>query len=575
MTARSKRHGKHMWRTAPRFGGVAGHRARRWVAVTALTPALLIPLSLVGASSSFLAAPPGSVPRELGVTGNLPQAPQPGPDLLGQAGDPRELADGAERPIELPTGSLGIPEVVLAAYHRAADAANGRNPSCGLHWSVLASIGRIESGHARSGSVDLLGTTIRAILGPRLSGGPGIAAIPDTDGGAFDGDPVWDRAVGPMQFIPSTWRKFAVDGNADGAASPHNVHDAAAAAGQYLCIGGGDLREPRDLAAAVFRYNHSESYVRTVLIWAAAYANGVTPTPTDLAPEVDDVLAGERLPDGPAVLALPAAPAALPAAPPAPSSEQPPVPSGEPPAPPGEVPPHSGEPLPHPGEVSVPSPSIPEPSPPNLPPSTPGTSAQPSNPPGTSVPPSTPGEPAPTPGAPSPTPGAPPSEPAPGAPPSGEVPPPEAKPEPGAPPPGALPPAAPPPSAPPSDAPPPAAPPPPPGEPSSATPPPGASAPPSEPAPGGAPAPPSVTAPPATLPETGDPVPVPVESLGTCDPAVLGRGEFSLDQPAPGTSIGPGTGDPATLAPGQEVYVQNGTPGTFATCTTGIPTPPQ
>ncbi|MDA3648066.1 lytic murein transglycosylase [Saccharopolyspora indica] len=556
-----------MWKTAPLFGGMARQRARRWVAVTALTPALLLPVTLVGASSSFLAAPqapPGerTDPRELGVTGQLPQAPQPGPDLLGQAGDPRELAGGAERPIDLPAGPLGIPAPVLIAYHQAADAANRSAPGCGLHWSVLASIGRIESGHARSGSVDLLGTTVRAILGPRLSGGPGIAAIPDTDGGALDGDPVWDRAVGPMQFIPSTWRKFAVDGNADGAASPHNVHDAAAAAGQYLCSGGGDLSAPRELASAVFRYNHSESYVRTVLVWAAAYANGVTPTPSELAPEVDDVLAGERLPDGPAVLALPAEPVAPPA-PPAPSSG-PPVPSGEPPIPSGEMPTPTGGPVAQAGEISVAPPTIPEPTPPNL---TPSPSAPPST--DTSAPqPTAPGAPPPAtePGAPPPGTGAP-SEP--GAPPPASGP--------GTPPPvaGPVPPAAPPASEPvppaPGTPPPDAKPVPPAVTPPSETAPPTPGAPPLAPPSGVAPPPPSVTEP---LPETGDPAPPPVESSGTCDPAVLRRGEFVAEQPAPGTSIAPGTTDPATLVPGQEVFVQLG-PGAFATCTTGIPTPPR
>ncbi|MDA3626712.1 lytic transglycosylase domain-containing protein, partial [Saccharopolyspora sp. WRP15-2] len=355
-----------MWKTAPLISGESRNRARRWVAVTALTPALLLPVTLFGASSSFLAAPqapPGRTDlRELGVTGNLPQAKKPSKDLLGQAGDPKELASGSGRSLDLPSGTLGIPDTVLNAYRQAADLEDQRNPGCGLHWSVLASIGRIESGHARSGSVDVLGTTPRAILGPRLSGGPGVAAILDTDGGALDGDPVWDRAVGPMQFIPSTWRKFAVDGNRDGVASPHNVHDAAAAAGQYLCSSGGDLRNPRDLATAVFRYNHSESYVRTVLIWATAYANGALPTPSELSPAVDDVLAGERLPDGPAVLAMPEVPA------PAPSAAQPPpTESAAPSTPPGELPPVASGALPHePGEVSVAPPSVTEPTPPNL-----------------------------------------------------------------------------------------------------------------------------------------------------------------------------------------------------------------
>ncbi|MGW1676417.1 lytic murein transglycosylase [Saccharopolyspora sp. NPDC002376] len=567
------------------------NRARRWVAVTALTPTLLLPVTLFGASSSFQAAPQAPQGktdlRELGVTGNLPRARKPSQDLLRQAGDPNELASGSGRSLDLPSGKLGIPDTVLNAYHRAADLTDERNPGCGLHWSVLASIGRIESGHARSGSVDVLGTTSRAILGPRLSGGPGVAAIPDTDGGALDGDPVWDRAVGPMQFIPSTWRKFAVDGKGDGVASPHNVYDATAAAGQYLCSGGGDLRNPRDLAAAVFRYNHSERYVRTVLIWATAYANGALPTPSELSPAVDDVLAGERLPEGPAVLAMPEEPA--PETPPAPSAEQPPpTESAAPSTQPGELPPIAGGALPHePGEASVP-----EPTPPNLTPSPSPTEPGPTQPgptqPGASEPPPSDAKP----GTPTETrppeskpetqaPSTQPAEPAPGAP-SSEAPPPEASPAP-APEPKPETPA---PAAPPSENRPPEAKPAPPqpenpaSEAKPGTPPAGSPAPPApetppEPASGARPTPPSVTEPPTTLPETGDPAPARIESLGTCDPAVLGRGEFSPSQPPQGTEIQPGTTDPTTLAPGQEVYVSTGTPGVIGTCTTGIPTSPR
>ncbi|GAA4612503.1 lytic murein transglycosylase [Saccharopolyspora hordei] len=517
MTSRSKRHGKQD--TVSRFGGVAKDRARRWVAITALAPAVLLPLTLVAASSSFVSEqqdPPEADLRELGVTGSLPRAPRPGPDLLEQADDPRELAEG-EPALDLPTGPLGIPEVVLTAYHRAADAANHRNPGCGLRWSVLAAIGRVESGHARAGRVDAAGTTARAILGPRLSGGPGIAAVPDTDGGRLDGDPVWDRAVGPMQFIPSTWRKYAVDGNADGTASPHNVHDATAAAGDYLCSGGGDLRRARDLVSAVFRYNHSESYVRTVLVWAAAYDGGVTPTPSELAPEVDDVLAGDRLPDGPAVLAAPAAPPPAPAPPaaPVPPAERPPLPPAAP-APSGE--PAPGGLLPKPEEVNlppVPEPTLPELTPP-LDPSTPGPTAPPSS----------------TPGAPPSSTTPPPSSTAPGEPPS----------EPGTPPSS---------TAPPSSG----------TEPG--TPPPSTGTPSAEPTTGADSTSPTVTEP---VPPTGE---RPVESLGACDPAVLGRGEFALAPPAPGAAIAPGTTDPAAVAPGQEVYV-NGSPGVVATCTVPV-----
>src|SRR2546428_256278 len=115
-----------------------------------------------------------------------------------------------------------------------------------------------------------------ADAGPVLDGG-GFAAISDTDGGVYDGDNRWDRAVGPMQFLPSTWRQYASDGNGDRVMSPHNIYDATLAAGKYLCSGGLNMADPTQRASAVFRYNRSDSYVRTVLIWADAYAKGVTP----------------------------------------------------------------------------------------------------------------------------------------------------------------------------------------------------------------------------------------------------------------------------------------------------------
>ncbi|MGY6658939.1 lytic transglycosylase domain-containing protein, partial [Amycolatopsis sp. TRM77291] len=106
----------------------------------------------------------------------------------------------------------------------------------------------------------------------------------DTDGGKFDGDTVWDRAVGPTQFIPSTWKGYASDGNGDGESNPNNIFDAALGTGRYLCSGGLDLSKPDQLRAAVFRYNNSDTYVNTVLIWAEAYRTGVLPTPDSKVP---------------------------------------------------------------------------------------------------------------------------------------------------------------------------------------------------------------------------------------------------------------------------------------------------
>ncbi|MGH3627358.1 MAG: lytic murein transglycosylase, partial [Sciscionella sp.] len=182
-----------------------------------------------------------------------------------------------------PAGPLGIPGSMLRAYKHAQTLLAASDPGCHLPWWLLAGIGRIESGHARGGQLDAEGTTLSPILGPVLNGTAGNAMIPDTDSGIFDHDTTWDRAVGPMQFIPSTWRRYAVDAHGGGAANPNNAYDATAAAGRYLCAGGGDLADPAQRAAAVFRYNHSDSYVSTVLTWANAYAHGVTPL-TDAPP---------------------------------------------------------------------------------------------------------------------------------------------------------------------------------------------------------------------------------------------------------------------------------------------------
>ncbi|WP_410600449.1 lytic transglycosylase domain-containing protein [Amycolatopsis sp. lyj-90] len=212
--------------------------------------------------------PKNPLVHQIGVDGSLPNAPTPLP----------LPAD------ELPNGPLGIPVTALAAYRNAADILIAEQPGCHIDWALIASIGRIESNHARGGYVDAKGNTLEPILGPQLNGAGPFAAIPDTDGGKYDGDTVWDRAVGPTQFIPSTWKGYASDGNGDGESNPNNIFDAALGTGRYLCSGGLDLSKPDQLRAAVFRYNNSDTYVNTVLIWAEAYRTGVLPTPDSRVP---------------------------------------------------------------------------------------------------------------------------------------------------------------------------------------------------------------------------------------------------------------------------------------------------
>ncbi|MER5554505.1 lytic transglycosylase domain-containing protein [Streptomyces sp. NPDC002793] len=167
----------------------------------------------------------------------------------------------------------GIPATVLAAYRDARSALGRSDPGCHLPWQLLAAIGKVESGHARGGRVDSAGTTLTPILGPVLNG-QGFADIRDTDGGAYDGDSRYDRAVGPMQFIPSTWAHWGKDGNGDGREDPNNIVDAALAAGHYLCAGTRDLSVRGDLDRAILSYNRSDTYLRTVLSWLDFYRKG-------------------------------------------------------------------------------------------------------------------------------------------------------------------------------------------------------------------------------------------------------------------------------------------------------------
>jgi membrane-bound lytic murein transglycosylase B len=163
-------------------------------------------------------------------------------------------------------------DMSVVAYDAYASAAAGQG-ACGLTWTVLAGIGRTESRHGTYGGArpNSDGTTSPRIIGIALDGRPGIATIRDTDGGAYDGDTTYDRAVGPMQFIPGTWRSMARDGNGDGRADPHNLYDATAAAAAYLCRLGGGLGNPSNLNRAILSYNQSQVYVDTVLGYRRGY----------------------------------------------------------------------------------------------------------------------------------------------------------------------------------------------------------------------------------------------------------------------------------------------------------------
>jgi membrane-bound lytic murein transglycosylase B len=167
--------------------------------------------------------------------------------------------------------------VALDAYWRAA----ASQRACGIGWWALAGISRVEGRHGTYGGARLQpdGDVDRPIIGIALTGDGGTALIGDSDGGALDGDTTYDRAVGPMQFIPTTWARWGRDGDGDGDRDPQNLYDATAAAAAYLCAGR-SLATEEGIRAGYFSYNRSLAYVDAVLGHAYGYRQLTIPSPS-------------------------------------------------------------------------------------------------------------------------------------------------------------------------------------------------------------------------------------------------------------------------------------------------------
>ncbi|GHH16995.1 lytic transglycosylase domain-containing protein [Streptomyces rubradiris] len=259
-----------------------GRRLRKGAASTAVAAAAVAALSASQApgvagedNRPTTAGATDSVPDGIGgATGNspyytdLPPLKSPAPSPSAPVGTPVSRGDA----------EAGIPATVLDAYKKAAAELRTSKPGCNMPWQLLAAIGNVESGQARGGQVDADGTTLHRILGPQLDGN-GFALIPDTDGGAYDGNSTYDQAVGPMQFIPSTWAWAGRDGNGDGKKDPNNIYDAALAAGHYLCRNDWDLSREADLHSAILSYNNSQDYLDLVLNWMEYYRKGTHTIP--------------------------------------------------------------------------------------------------------------------------------------------------------------------------------------------------------------------------------------------------------------------------------------------------------
>jgi hypothetical protein len=221
-----------------------------------------------------VSAPAGSLPPSQPSDTGLPGLPGlPGQDAPRQPGTGARPADALAGWAQQVGTRVGIPVVAVQAYGYSELVLNRTKPACHLSWTTLAAIAKVESAHGSANGAVLGadGQALPAIVGLPLDGKGGRQMIKDTDGGTLDGDTTFDRAMGPLQFIPTTWRENAVDADNNGVTDPNDIDDAALAAGSYLCRDGRDMASPTDWWDAILSYNDVRPYAQKVFTEANLY----------------------------------------------------------------------------------------------------------------------------------------------------------------------------------------------------------------------------------------------------------------------------------------------------------------
>lgn len=283
---------RHARRLPPvrRWTGTASHAIARWARRPAgrlVVPGLVIAglIGVTGTAGAYLVpsvARHTQAPAPSGSDGTIPAAEPPTaapaqpplPTATTTAGTGgREAAKLGPLWAQPLSAKVQIPQVALEAYGYAAWVLEQTQPSCHLSWTTLAAIGKVESNHGRVGGATLTpdGRAYPPIIGPPLDGKDNRKLVPDTDHGMLDNDVTYDRAIGPMQFIPSTWQIWATDADNSGTADPHDIDDSALAAARYLCANNRDLNTAVGWWSAVRAYNDVQVYAQSIFDAANEY----------------------------------------------------------------------------------------------------------------------------------------------------------------------------------------------------------------------------------------------------------------------------------------------------------------
>lgn len=284
----------------------AGHSTSAWAKRPSgrlIVPAVIAILLLAGAGTAgaylvpqaIEAAPSPSATPAFGPSGALGPLPAPSASLPlssipGGAALPSGPATAATtppvqnaaagRPADVLNGwaqqvgtQAGIPVVAVQAYGYAELVVARTMPSCHLSWTTIAAIGKVESSHGsyKNSVLGADGSVQPPVYGLPLDGKGGRQLIRDTDQGSIDQDTTYDRAIGPLQFIPSTWLSYKVDADNNGVADPNDIDDASLAAANYLCQGGRDMSKLDSWWDAILSYNAVQPYAQKVYEAANEY----------------------------------------------------------------------------------------------------------------------------------------------------------------------------------------------------------------------------------------------------------------------------------------------------------------